>query len=202
MVNVKLYVEGGGDSKHLKSECRRGFRKFIERAGLEGRMPRIVACGGRENAYESFKTALADGTVVPMLLVDAEERVSMPDSWQHLFQRDGWWRPDAAISDHCHLMVQVMESWFLADKPALASFYGRYFQKNSLPQNPSVEEIGKGDVLRGLKDATRRSAKGIYSKGSHSFRILGEIDPAVVESVAPRAKALLDVLRKGGPADD
>lgn len=31
-------VEGGGDSKHLRNQCRRGFRKFIERAGLEGRM--------------------------------------------------------------------------------------------------------------------------------------------------------------------
>jgi len=62
VVTVRLYVEGGGDSKELKTHCRRGFRKFIEKAGLQGRMPRIVACGGRQRAYDSFATALAAGT--------------------------------------------------------------------------------------------------------------------------------------------
>ena len=75
-MSIKLYVEGGGDSKELKARCRRGFRKFIEKAGLEGRMPRIVACGGRQNAYDSFVAALdVEGPMgpIPMLLVDAED---------------------------------------------------------------------------------------------------------------------------------
>lgn len=202
MVSIKLYVEGGGDSKHLKTQCRRGFSKFIERAGLEGRMPRIVACGGREKAYDSFKTALEDGTVVPMLLVDAEEPVTLSDSWQHLSDRDGWDRPDGARGDHCHLMVQVMESWFLADRPALAAFYGHGFRENSLPGNLRVEEIRKDNVLRGLKAAAKSTTKGSYDKGAHSFAILGGIDPAVVESVAPAAKGFLDVLRAGGPGPE
>ena len=197
-MSIKLYVEGGGDSKDLKTRCRRGFRKFIESAGLEGRMPRIVACGGRDNAYDSFKTACENGAVVPMLLVDAEGPVGTSDPWQHLFDRDGWSRPDGASCDHCHLMVQLMESWFLADRSALVSFYGPDFRETALPQNPSVEKIRKEDVLRGLKGATRRSTKGTYHKASHSFAILGEIDSAVVESVAPSARVRLDALRTGG----
>lgn len=51
MVEAKVYVEGGGDRKDLKSKCREGFRKFFEKAGLTGRMPRIVTCGGRRSGY-------------------------------------------------------------------------------------------------------------------------------------------------------
>ena len=61
MVTIKLYVEGGGDSKALKTACRKGFRKFIEKAGLMGNMPKIVACGGRQKAYQSFRKALIAG---------------------------------------------------------------------------------------------------------------------------------------------
>ena len=87
-MSVKLYVEGGGDSKTLKRACRRGFGKFLERAGVAGRMPRIVACGSRDNAYENFKTAhdLDDGRA--MLLVDAEAQVTSPGPWQHLKTRE------------------------------------------------------------------------------------------------------------------
>ena len=50
MVELHLYVEGGGDSKVLRTACRRGFSEFLAKAGLQGHMPRIVACGGRSQA--------------------------------------------------------------------------------------------------------------------------------------------------------
>lgn len=198
-MSITLYVEGGGDSKELKVRCRRGFRKFVENAGLAGRMPRIVACGGRTNAYRSFETALDIGEGTPVLLVDAEGPLSAESPWDHLFEQDGWDRPDGAGDDHCHLMVQIMESWFLADKSALQSFYGRQFQVGALPANRNVEQIGKADVLRGLKRATRKNTKGSYHKGSHSFTILGRINPTVVEAGARFAKRFLDALRAWGP---
>lgn len=198
-MSITLYVEGGGDDKATHIKCRKGFRRFLEKAGLEGTMPRIKACGGRGNAYDSFKTALATGDRIPMLLVDSEDPVrARGGPWAHLQSRDGWDRPSGARHEHCHLMVQVMESWFLADKPALASYYGQGFREGALPANPHVEQIGKADVLNGLARATQALHKG-YDKGSHSFEILAKIDPAVVESVAPAAKRLLDVLRDGGP---
>ena len=46
---VKLFVEGGGDGGQLTINCRKGFRLFLERAGLHGAMPKISACGGRQN---------------------------------------------------------------------------------------------------------------------------------------------------------
>jgi len=97
-------------------------------------------------------------------------------------------------------MVQVMESWFLADRRALRSFYGRRFHEKSLPANPRVEEVFKADVLAGLARATRGTGKGPYDKGPTSFAILAEIDPSKVERSAPHAKCFLDTLRAGGPA--
>ena len=66
---MKLYVEGGGDAAALKTACREGFAKFLGKAGLAGRMPRIVACGSRADAYDSFCTAIGNGEAA-MLLVD------------------------------------------------------------------------------------------------------------------------------------
>ena len=204
MVTISLYVEGGGNSKQLTTLCRRGFRKLIERAGMRGAMPRIVACGGRENAYERFATALQDDHCIPILLVDAEGPLTGAGPWEHLRQRqqDGWRRPNGATADHCHLMVQVMESWFLADRRALKRFYGSEFRERSLPGNRNVEEIAKNDVLAGLAQATRNTRKGSYArhKALHSFMILGEINPSEVEEAAPHAKRLFDTLRAGGPA--
>ena len=193
-MNVRLYVEGGGNSKTLKAACRRGFRKFIEEAGLAGSMPRIVACGNRQNAYESFKTGHEKGGSKAMLLVDAEGPISAVGPWQHLKDRDSWSRPDNATDDQCHLMVQIMESWFLADADALNSFYGQGFRRQSLPANPNVEDVLKRDVLDGFSQATAGTGKGSYHKGSHSFEILAKLDPVKVRKASAYADRFLVAL--------
>lgn len=194
MVNMKLYVEGGGGSKTLKTACRKGFRRFLEKAGLTGRLPRIVAAGSRQNAYESFKTAHGHGCGTVLLLVDAEEPVTADGAWQHLQAREGWNRPDGATDEQCHLMVELMESWFLADREAIAAFYGQGYQSNALPPRQDVEQIPKRDVLDGLVQATRNSTKGRYDKGAHGFRILENLDPAKVREAAPHADRFISTL--------
>lgn len=197
MVSVQVYVEGGGDSKALRTECQRGFNEFIKKAGLASRMPRIVVCGGRQQAYSDFCVAAeqAGNQEVPMLLVDAEEPVQSGGPWEHLKSQAGWTRPAGTADQQCHLMVQIMESWFLCDVETLTAFYGNGFQQNALPRNSNVEAVPKSDVLGGLTRATRQTQKGPYSKGNHSFSILASIDPAKVESTAPYAKRLLEALR-------
>ena len=97
-MKVKVHVEGGGDGKALRTKCRRGFRSFFEKANLAGRMPRVIACGGRAGAFDRFRTALrarkAHEFIV--LLVDSEAPVA-PGSgpWQHLERRDK--SPDTRI---------------------------------------------------------------------------------------------------------
>src|ERR1700728_3870114 len=112
MVELHLYVEGGGDSKTLRTACRRGFSEFLSTAGLKGRMPRIVACGGRKEAYDDFGIALRQSHHVAMLLGDSEDAVTVQPPWAPLLQRpaDAWPTPPDAEDDQCHLMVQCMES--------------------------------------------------------------------------------------------
>ena len=90
-------------------------------------------------------------------------------------------------------MVECMESWFYADKETLTGFFGDGFSPNALSA-AKVEEIPKGDVLKGLATATRRSRKGAYDKGRHAFAILGLLDPAKVCAGSPHAQRLVDGL--------
>ncbi|MEW6754252.1 MAG: DUF4276 family protein [Candidatus Latescibacterota bacterium] len=186
-----------GQSKSLRIACRQGFRKLLEKAGLAGRMPRIVACGRRQDALDDFGRALLTGDSHPVLLVDAEAPVTaISRPWEHLQARDGWVRPAGATDEQGHLMVQAMESWFLADRPALAAFYGQHYREGALPDNPDVESVAKAGVLHGLEQATRDTRKGRYAKGALSYDVLGRLDPARLEAAAPAAKRLFATLRR------
>ena len=204
---MKIYVEGGGDSNLLKTACRRGFSEFVQKAGLEGKMPSIVACGGRQAAYDAFSTAVANGKPA-MLLVDSEGPIDSTyqqgaldtwTPWEHLKNRegDGWPQPDDTPNT-CHLMVQCMEAWFLADRAALAKYFGQGFNAAALPpaQN-SIENIEKREIYQSLKNATKDTkTKGKYDKGEHSFKILELMDPQKVIAASPWAKRFIETLEK------
>jgi hypothetical protein len=85
-------------------------------------------CGSREEAYGMFRRRIDnDPSGHVFLLVDAEGAVSSPPApREHLSQGDGW-DLSSATDEQCHLMAQVMESWFLADPDALERFYGQGF---------------------------------------------------------------------------
>lgn len=191
-MRVTIYVEGGGDRNHaLSTECRRGFGNFIEKLGLSGRMPAIVACGGRSQAFERFRIAIESGEEsYPLLLVDSESPVSAADPWGHTTAK----KPQAATAAHLHFMVQAMEAWFYCDSEALGSFYGPKFKDKALRARQDVENIRKDDLFDGLKRATRDCPKGEYSKGGHSFLILALIDPEKVRARSAYASRFFDCL--------
>ena len=198
MVSIKLYVEGGGEAKSLKSELRRGFRRFLKKAHFEGNMPGIVACGGRDAAFDRFSLAHMDRDTVAILLVDSEGPVTANGPWQHLKYRDNWTRPPGVEDDQCHLMVQIMESWFLADREALAEYYGPGFRSDAIPSWPDIEQVPKSDVLEKLGRATRGTRKRSYEKGRDSFKILGRLDANKVTNASPYAKSFVGSLKKLG----
>jgi hypothetical protein len=205
---VKLYVEGGGDTSELKSACRKGFRIFISKAGLT-KHPRIIACGSRRDAFESYCTAIASGEDA-VLLVDSEAAVAaeyhqgedadrwLP--WAHLKNRrgDGWDKPEGEPDTDCHLMVECMENWFLADRATLSRFFGQGFEINQLPApTRPIEQIPKTQVYDSLAAATRNcKTKDQYGKGAHSFKLLEEISPQSVTAASPWAKRFVDELKK------
>ncbi|WP_204491638.1 DUF4276 family protein [Archangium primigenium] len=196
-MSVRIYVEGGGDSNALRTECRRGFAEFLKKSLPAGKQPKIVACGSRNDAIEDFCTALRHprGDQI-FLLVDAEGPVSENQTVWHILIASGTWAPIPEVSeDQTHLMVQCMESWFLADVPALKTYFGQGFQESALPKNSRIETVSKLDVLNGLKKATRQTkTKGDYSKSEHSFAILALIDPTKVRQASPHAERFIQTL--------
>ena len=192
----RVFVEGGGDkNKALAIECRRGFSEFFRRAGMEGNMPRVIACGSRHQAYSDFRTHLrSNNPDEPLLLVDSEGPVTFPNPWHHVKAADNWDCPAGAAIQHLHLMVQCMEAWFLSDTQTLRDFYGQHFQPKALPLNPNIESISKAAILSGLKAATSNCLKGQYSKGGHAFQILARISPLRLASSSPHVQRLLDAL--------
>ena len=192
-MRAKLYVEGGGQSRVLRQALREGFRAFFEKAGLE-RLPKVVACGSRRHAYDDFCAAIGRPSAdFAALLVDSEGPVKATMAWAHLKERDGWEQPATATEKSVYLMVEVMESWFLADRDCLARYFGNGFRASALPApQRDVEDVAKQDVERALNEATRHSRKGRYAKGRDSFELLRQIDAAKIIEASPHARRLVE----------
>ena len=208
MMEVTIFVEGGGQSKDLRKKCRAGFSKFIEKAGMKGKMPSIVPCGSRNNALDIYRDAVSKGEEA-ILLVDSERPVDdacqfVPhrdwSPWTHLKYGtgDGWDKPGSVSETDCHLMVECMEYWFFADRKTLEKFFGKKFMKGALPSDKKPpESVGKDEALEGLAKAPRRCGqKGSYRKGKHSFELLSEIYSAMVLAACPWAARFVDLLRE------
>lgn len=196
MVTATLYIEGGGEGKDLRARFREGWNEFFKSAGVGGKT-KIVRGSGRDQTFDRFATAVEVGRsdTIPLLLVDSEDRVAPRNSvWQHLNARDSWSQPPGAGDDQAFLMVQIMETWFLADRVALQKYFGARFRQNALKNWPKLEDVPKLTVLNALASATASCSKR-YSKGKVSFELLARIKPTLVETACPHAKALLDRLR-------
>lgn len=197
MVKVRLLVEGGGSSETSDKDFRQAWGRFFAAAGLTGRLPKVVRGEGREQTFDKFKSALRRRRrdEIVLVLVDSEGPVTARQSaWQHLRNQDNWDRPPDADDDSAHLMVQLMETWFLADRIALRNFFGPSFNENPFRAWQNLEDVHKDTVLNAMYQATRDCQKP-YRKGRVSFELLGQIDPEQVAAACPHANQLLTYLR-------
>lgn len=197
LVSAIIFVEGGGDGEGVRRSCRQGFSAYCGKLTPTGRRPGIVACGSRNEAFDKFQTQIrvSKRGDICALLVDSEEPVNN-EPLSHLSARDHWRFP--ALNNHqIFLMVQAMEAWFLADREALAAFYGDGFLAGSLRGSAThIEIIRKDDLEPCLKHASRPcEPKGEYRKVKHGFALLALINPAKVERASPHAKSFNDFLR-------
>jgi hypothetical protein len=180
-------LEGGGDSEYLKRRCREGFHKLLKRCGYAGRLPRLVARGGRSAAFNAFKIALAGakkGDHV-FLWIDSEDPMTdIEATWQHLQARDGWKRPRGAKDEQVLLMTTCMETMIAADRATLAEHYGSDLQISALPPLHKLEERSRDAIQDALALATRKCSNA-YTKGKRSFEVLGKLDPATLNKYLP-----------------
>jgi len=188
---VRIYFEG--DKK-----LRRGFNGFFncvfERA-RSGRI-RISFIAGGATPVKDFCTALGKHPDASNCLLIDSEKPFADTCFDRLIERDDWNPPgkSSQYKEDVLWMVQIMESWFLADKDTLESYYGNNFNRNTLPQNSRIEDIPKGDVLDGLKETTRETQKRKYHKTNHAPDILAKIDPSKVKEASPNCVRIFDVL--------
>lgn len=193
-----VYLEGGGDSNQLKIRCREGFRKLLAKCGFAGRMPKLVACGGRDAAFDHFKTAhaTAEAGGYVALLVDSEDPMAdIGAAWAHLKVRDGWDQPQGAVEEQALLMTTCMETWIVVDRAALARHYGHKLQKSALPPLANVESRARHAVQESLANATKKCTNA-YAKGKRSFEVLGELEPEVLKSHLPSFVRVVHILNE------
>lgn len=196
-MSARIYVEGGGAGELLDTLFRQGWSEFFRAAGLAGRMPRVVRGKGSIQTFDLFVTRLRNPRPgeLPMLLVDSEDAVAPArTTWQHLKSRDNWDRPNGVADHQAFLMVQVMETWFLADRGLLRDYFGHSLREAHLRAWPALEHVSKPDVMNALEQATAGCDKR-YSKGKVAFELLARVNPALVEAACPHAQSLLDRLR-------
>jgi hypothetical protein len=194
---IRIYVEGGGDQRSGKAAIQEGFGKFLlpfkEMARERHIRWYVVACGSRQSAFGDFGIALRQHRdAFNVLLVDAEGPVTR-SPWDHLQDRDHW--PTQGLpDDHCHLMVQIMEAWIIADIETLQRFYGQGFNANSIPVQNDVELIAKADLERALIQSTRNTQKGEYHKIRHGPKILALVDVSKVRNRARHCDRMFTIL--------
>jgi Domain of unknown function (DUF4276) len=194
-VSAKICIEGGGNDAYTLRTCKSAFVRYCEKVVAPMRMPRIVACGSRDETYSDFKASLSNGDYdLVALLVDSEDPVQTAQAIDHLRNRDHWKIPQTSAKQ-MFLMAQCMESWFLADKDTLENYYGQGFLRSSLPPSPNVEAIPKATVMTSLEHASAPCQKKSYHKTNHGFAILALINPILVEAASQHAKLFNDFLR-------
>lgn len=188
-MSARVYLEGGGNSKEGKVRCREGFRKLFERCGFTGRMPALVACGSRNEAYDDFKTAHSKSTAGDFtgLLVDSEEPVAdIEKTWDHVSQKtdDKWSRPAGADDEQLLFMATSMETWIVTDREALKAHFGPRLNESALPPVQDMELRDRHAILNALQRASR-DCPGSCAKVPKSFEILGKLNPDVLEQHLP-----------------
>lgn len=189
-----IFIEGGSaDSEELDTECRKGFRNLFEKCGIK-KMPRLKACGSRNQALKYFKSELDKNRGSVALLIDSEDPVQNIDlTWQHLKKRDGWDKPLGATDEQVFFMATCMETWIVTDREALKAHYGACLQGSELPDQRRIEERTRDIVQDKLMHATRK-CRNAYKKGKHSYVLVGKLSPDILSKHLPSFTRVKNIL--------
>jgi len=233
---VLLYVEGGhrddveldSDFESDNANFRRNLTRFVGRSltcEIEGWSLDVVLGGGRDEAIKRFNDDAEEQVTeeqrrgrainkVRVLLVDSEGAIRKGRKCKaHLNSQAAWQLGNKVAENRVFLMVQCMESWFIADPIGLEAYYRT--KKLTFDKSVLTEEVQKVRAMfrsTGIEQIPKRNKKIThnreqvrnipafiisralkerdYSK-SHGFGIIGLIDPAIVRASCPHCEDFL-----------
>lgn len=199
---IRIYIEGDTKQKGKFNtiSLREGFNHFfgelIGKAKDKNIVFRLIMCGSKYETFKDFLNAsksYEDSFV--LFLLDSDDFVDENETAKSFLQKQNSnWHLQAVEENQCHLMAQLMESWFLADKEKLAEFYGQNFNRTALGRNKNVEKVSKADVENNLARATEHTQKGEYHKTRHGAKLLELINPQKVRKAAPHCDKLFTTI--------
>ncbi len=203
-MEIKLYVEGGGKGSHKRAtiKLQQGFDAFfseLKDAAREKKISfKIIPSSDTQTTYDDFMLSVRNSPQsFNLLLVDSDNAVAENETARDFLQRKyKKWKLQTVTAEQIHLMVRIMESWFIADVDALKIFYGQEFKESAIPKNKNVEVIEKERVENSLKAATIKTKKEQYHKINHGAKILELINPQKVRQAAPHCEKLFAAIRE------
>lgn len=195
-MKLVVFVEGtAGDPGAL----RKAFRQFLERLGFPGSAIQIVAAGdgpAAHKAYEKFVSRSEDDRIV-FLLIDSEQHKERDlPNWEFLSRTRKLRKPKAAGVNSLGLMVQCMETWFLADRDAAIGYFRLGKGGDPLPRHAHPELVPKVRILDSFDKASHQSRRRRYQKGADALALLGLVDPNIVAERCPHAERFFNALRR------
>ncbi len=197
MKEIRLYIEGGGDAQS-KAALRKGFRQFFTHELKENASKlHLTLCSSTVDACEDFAKALEDHPdAFNILLIDSDGPVNQPLATFIKLRKHSKRKPTPIDENQIHLMVQLMEAWFVADLEALKNYYGQGFKASADLKKKNVEQIEKTMLMKSLKTATRKTRKGEYHKIKHAADLLAKITPPKVRQAAEYCERLFKTLEE------
>ena len=126
VTEIRVYYEG---DKRLKE----GFQQILRTRSL------------RKLDLGAFVSSLL--TVAALLPPDFQIAQAKHTNAWNILLRDSEGPAPANYDNSMFFIVQVMESWFLADVDALEGYYGQGFKRTILEGNSEVEQILKKDII-------------------------------------------------------
>jgi len=196
---LRLYVEGGGDSQEGKACLRAGFNEFLRQVREACRSAQVrwnLTCAKCDsetikaflNSVRQYRQAWT------AVLIDADccHKDGAADAWELMCKRH------RDIHDversQCHVMVYKMESWFLADPDALEQHFGKGFDRTVLPKLENFEQVSGAAVDDYLRKALRSINRREYHKIQDAGKLLHLLNPDRVRKHSPSCNRLFDTL--------
>ena len=180
----QIIFEGGhrGNDRH-----KRGLKEFLDKFSPDGRKVKVVMGFGRVQAAGAFLDRIRKGADA-FLLIDVEGALTA----ESISTVVG---PDLAeYGDRVFFMVQVMESWFIADSNALKGIKNAtlsLLDDELRKQNGNIEAILKSRASELFTKATSPHACSKENGKGLRLSYLANLDPEKLRKASPEADRLI-----------